>query len=192
MIMWLGWLGCCCCWVAALAAAEYSVGEGILSGKSAATAAPPAAARLVDEGRSGRFFLPIRDAVLDVGTGVGLLAWLRSKGFVRVREAFWTCIGGGGGRALGVVWGSASISESDSLSSPQDACGMFESAAHSPGSAGRIGVGDHVTGFELSGSEGPPAVVWLPDISLAQSGCSGCYHQVFLARGHGYLNVEVE
>jgi len=123
---------------------------------------------------------------------VGLLAWLRSKGFSRVREAVWTCIGGGGGRALGVVWGSASISESDSLSSPQDACETFESAAHSPGGAGRIGVGDHVTGFELSGSKGLPAVVWLPDISLAQNRCSGCYHQVFLARCHGYLNVKVE
>ena len=135
--------------------------------------------------------MPIREAVLDVGTGVGLFAWLRSKGFVRVREAVWTCIGGGGGQALGVVWGSASIWESDSPSSPQDACGTFGSAVHSPGGDGWIGVGDHVKGFELSGSEGPPAVVWLPDILLARNGSFGCYHRVLLARGHGYLDVEV-
>jgi len=192
VMMWLAWPGICCCWAAALAAAEYSCGEGILSGKRAATAAPPAAARLVDKGRDERFFLPIREAVLDVGTGVGLLAWLRSKGFARVREVVWTCIGGGGGRALGVVWGSASISESDSPSSPQDACGTFVSAAHSPGGAGRIGVGDHMNGFELSGSEGLPGAGWLPDISLAGNVRSGCYHQVFLAWGHRYLNVQVE
>ena len=111
---------------------------------------------------------------------------------MRVREAVWTCIGGGGGRALGVMWGSASISESDSPSSPQDACVTFESAAHSPSGAGRIGVGDHLNSFELLGLEGSPAVIWLPDISLAQSGCSGCYHQVFLVRGHKYLTVELE
>ena len=31
-------------------------------------------------------------------------------------------------------------------------------------------MGDHVNGFELSGSEGPPAVGWLPDIFLAGDG----------------------
>ena len=74
LMMWLGLAGCCCCWAAALAAARYSVGEEILSGKRAAIAAPPAAARLVDKERGGRFILPIREAVFDLGTGVGLLA----------------------------------------------------------------------------------------------------------------------
>jgi len=75
---------------------------------------------------------------------------------VRVQEAVGTCIGSGGGRAFRVVWVSVSILDSESPSSPQDACGTFESAAHSPGGAERIGVGDHVNGFELPGSEGPP------------------------------------
>jgi len=65
---------------------------------------------------------------------------------------------------LGLVWGSACISESDSPSSPQDASGTLESATHSPGEAGQIGVGEHMNGFELSGSEGPTPGVWLPDI----------------------------
>ena len=166
-MIWFGWLEACCSWAAALAAAEYSVGEGILSGKRAATAAPPAAARLVDEGRDGQFFLPIRDPVLDVGTGVGLLAWLRSRGLVRVRDRVWDCIGGGAGRrALGVVWGSDSISESESpsFSNPHNAGGTFLSAPHSLIWAGRTGVGDHVSGFELMGSRELPRSCGLPDI----------------------------
>jgi len=179
--------GCCCSRAAALASYSAGVGRPLES-----AAVPTTAETVVDEGREGRLFLPIRDAVLAMGAGVGLLAWLRSRGFVRVREAVGTCIGGGGGRALGVVWVSVSISDSESLSSPQDACGTFESEAHSPGGAGRIGVGDHVNGFELSGSERPPTVYWLPDIFLARNGCFGCYHQVFLAWDHRYLNVEVK
>jgi len=130
----------------------------------AAAAAAAAAGTLVDDVREGRFFFPTQDAVLEMGAGVGLLAWLRSSGLVMVLEAVGTCIGGGGGRALGVVWGSASISESDSLSSLQNACGTFASVAHSPGGAGRIGMGDHVNGFEFSRSEEPPEVGVLPDI----------------------------
>ena len=34
-------------------------------------------------------------------------------------------------------------------------------------------MGDHVTGIELLGSDGPPRVGWLPDISLARFGCTG-------------------
>jgi len=139
-------------------------------GSSASVAAAAAAGTLVEEGREGRPFLPILDAALEMGAGVGLLAWLRSRGLVRVREAVGTCIGGGGGQALGVVWGSASISESDPPSGPQDAWGTFASAAHSPGGAGRIGVGDHVNGFELSGSKGPPEVGVLPDIFWREVG----------------------
>jgi len=139
-------------------------------GCRAAAAAAAVAGTLVDDGREGQFFFPTRDAILEMGAGVGLLAWLRSSGLVMVREAVGTCIGGGGGRALGVVWGSASISESDSPSSHQDACGTFVSAAHSPGGAGRIGVGDHVNGFEFVGSEGPPEVGVLPDISWREVG----------------------
>jgi len=62
-----------------------------------------AAETVVDEGREGRLFLPIREAVLEIGVGVGPLAWLQSRGFVRVRERVWGCIGGGGVGALGVV-----------------------------------------------------------------------------------------
>jgi len=192
VMIWLGWPEACCCWAAVLAAAEYSCGEGILSGNRAATTAPTAAGTLVDKGHDWRPFFLIRDAVLDIGTGVGLLAWLRSRGLVRVRAVVSTCIGRGGGRALGVVWGSASISESHSPLSPQDACGTFESAAYSPGRDGQTGVGNQVNGFELSGSEGPPAVVWLPDILLARNGRFGCYHQLLLARGHGYFDVEMQ
>jgi len=82
-----------------------------------------------------------------------------------VRKAVGTCIGGGEGRAFGVVWGSASISESESASSPQGAVLTLESAAHCPIWAGQTGVGDHIGGFELSGSEGPPKVGVLPDVS---------------------------
>ena len=151
--------GCCCSRAAALASYSAGVGRPLES-----AAVPTTAETVVDEGREGRLFLPIRDAVLAMGAGVGLLAWLRSRGFVRVREAVGTCIGGGGGRPLGVVWVSVSISDSESPSSPQDACGTFESGAHSPGGAGRISVGDHVNGFELSWSEGPPEVGVIPHI----------------------------
>jgi len=108
-----------------LAATEYSDREGILSGNRAPTAAPASAGTFVDEGREERPVLPIRDAVLEVGTGIGLLAWLRSRGLVRVRDRVWGCVGGGGGRrALVVVWGSASISESESISfSSRDSLG---------------------------------------------------------------------
>jgi len=51
--------------------------------------------RVVDDGREGQFFFPIRDAMNEMGAGLGLLAWLRSRGLVRVWEAVWTCIGGG-------------------------------------------------------------------------------------------------
>jgi len=145
-------------------------GRGGWCGCRAAEAVAAAAGTLVDDGREGQFFFPTQDAVLEMGAGVGLLAWLQSSGLVMVREAVGTCIGGGGGRALGVVWGSAFISESDSLSSPQDACGTFASAAHSPGGAGWIGEGDHVNGFEFSGSEGHPEVGVLPDIFWREVG----------------------
>ena len=74
-----------------------------------------------------------------------------------------------------MVWGSASISESELPSGPQGARGTFESASHYPIWAGRTGVSDHVSGFELSGSEGPPEVGVLPDISWREVGT-----QVFL------------
>jgi len=157
--------GCCCSRADALTV--YSAGVGRPLERAAVAAV---AETVVEEGREGRLFLPIRDAALAIGAGVGLLAWLWFRGFARVRERVGTCIGGGGGRALGVVWGSASILESDSPSSPQVACGTFASAAHSPGGAGRIGVGDHVKGFELSGSEGPPEVGVLPDIFWREAG----------------------
>jgi len=118
VLMWLGWPGRL--W--RLAAYPAGVGKmlgpcgpgGAKSGGRAAVAA--AAEAVVEDGREGRFFFPIRDAVREIGAGVGLLACLRLRGLVRLREAVWTCIGGGGGRALGVVWGSASILESESLS----------------------------------------------------------------------------
>jgi len=72
-----------------------------------------------------------------------------------------------------VVWGSASISESEMSSNPQDACGTFELAPYWPIWAGQAGVGMHVTGTELSGSGAPPGVGWLPDILLARLGCAG-------------------
>jgi len=87
----------------ALAAAEYSDGKGILSGNRAATAASAAAGTFMDEGQQRRPFLPIRDAVLDVGTGVGLLAWLQSRGLVRVWNRVWGCIEVGEWQALAVV-----------------------------------------------------------------------------------------
>jgi len=170
--------GCCCSRVVALAA--YSAGVGRPLERAAVVAM---AETVVDEGREGRLFLPTRDAVLVMGVGVGLLAWLRSRGFVRVREVVWTCIGGGGERAFGVVWGSVSISESGSPSSPQNARGTFESASHCPIWAGRTGVGDHVSGFELSGSEGPPGFGVLPDISWRESWAFWYYHRVFAGTG---------
>jgi len=42
----------------------------------AAVAEAAAASKLVDDAREGRFFFPIRDAVLEMGARVGLLAWL--------------------------------------------------------------------------------------------------------------------
>ena len=51
---------------------------------------------VVDKGRKGQLFLAILEAVLGMGAGVGLLAWLQSRGFVRVQEAIGTCIGCGG------------------------------------------------------------------------------------------------
>jgi len=70
---------------------------GLRGGSSATVAA------LVEEEPHGRLFLPILDAALETGARVGLLAWRRSKRFVRVREAVGTRIGGGGGRAFGVL-----------------------------------------------------------------------------------------
>jgi len=72
-MIWLGWLGCCCCWAAILAATEYSDGEGILSGNRATTTAPAAAGTFADEWRKVRHFLPIRDVILKIGTDVVLL-----------------------------------------------------------------------------------------------------------------------
>ena len=85
-------------------------------------------------------------------------------------EAVGTCIGGGGGQALAVVWSCISISESEAPSSPHGACRMFESAAHCPIWAGRTDVDDHVSGFELSGSERPPEVGVLPAIFWREVG----------------------
>ena len=167
--------GCCCSRADALAAYLAGVGRPLERAAVVATAET-----VVDEGREGRLFLPTRDAVLAMGAGVGLLAWLRSSGFVRVREAVWTCIGGGGEQAFGVVWGSVSISESESPSSPQGARETFESASYCPIWAGRTGVGDHVSDFELSGSEGPPELGVLPDISWGESWA------FWLLRGHYY------
>ena len=133
-------------------------------GSSATVAAAAAASTLVEEGRDGQVFLAILDTALEMGTGVGLLAWLRSWGSVRVREAVGTCIGGGRGRAFGMLWDFTSISESESSSSPHNACGMFDSAAHCPIWAGRTGVGDHVSGFEPMGSGELPRSCELPDI----------------------------
>ena len=194
VMMWLGWLlgcgrgGLCmysrkegkllvpgrgrgCCGSRADALAAYSAGVGRPL-ERAAEAAAAAAGTLVDDGREGRFFFPTRDAVREMGAGVGLLAWLRSSGFVREREAVGTCIGGGGGRALGVMWGSASISESESSfpSSPQSAGGTFLSAPHSPIWGGRTGMGDHVSGLELMGSGELPGFCGLPDIFWREVG----------------------
>ena len=161
--------GCCCSRADTLAAYSAGVGRPL---ERAAEAAAAAAGTLVDDGRGGRFFFPTRDAVREMGAGVGLLAWLRSSGFVRVREAVGTCIWGGGGRALGVMWGSASISESESpsFSSPQSAGGTFLSAPHSPIWGGRTGVGDHVSGLELMGSGELPRSCGLPDIFWREAG----------------------
>jgi len=43
-------------------------------GCNTAVAAAAAARTFVDDGREGRFFFPIRDAVLNIGAGVRLLA----------------------------------------------------------------------------------------------------------------------
>ena len=87
-----------------------------------------------------------------------------------MREAVGTCIGRAVGRAFGVVWASASISESESPLSPQSAIWTLESAAHCLIWAGRTGVDDHISGFKLSGSEGPPKVGVLPDIFRREMG----------------------
>jgi len=80
-------------------------------GSSAAVAAATAAGTLVEEGQDGQLFLPILDVALEMGARVGVLASLRSRGFVRMQEAVGTCIGGGGGRAFG--WsGAASLFQS--------------------------------------------------------------------------------
>jgi len=199
VMMWLGWLegrgrgGLCCLLM-------YSSREGKVlepcgpgGGRGACRAAEAAAAAagtLVDDGQEGRFFFPTRDAVREMGAGVGLLVWLRSRGLFRVREVVGTCIEGGGGRALGVVWGCVSISESKSPSRPQDVCGTFASAAHSPGGAGRIGVGDHVKGFELMGSGeflrscGLPGIFWQVVGTLVLSpSISGTGPQISQCRG---------
>jgi len=84
---------------------------------------------------------------------------------VRVQDRVSGYIGGGRGQVLGVVWGSVSISESELPSSPQGAHGTFESASYCPIWAGLTGLGDHVSGSELSGSERLPEVGVLPDIS---------------------------
>jgi len=121
----------------------------------------------VDQGQEGRPFLPIRDTVVEVGTGVGLLAWLRFRGLVKVQDRVWGCVGGDGGRrASEVVWGSVSISESDSISfsSPQSLGRTFWSAPHWPIWAGRTGVSDHVSCLELMGSGELPQSCGLPDI----------------------------
>jgi len=179
VMMWLGWLegrcrgGLCCPLMYSSKKGKMLEPCGPGGGRGACRAAKAAAAAagtLVDDGREGRFFFPTRDAVREMGAGVRLLAWLRSSWFVRVWEAVGTCLEGGRGRALGVVWGSASISESGSPSGPQDACGTFASAAHSPGGAGRIGVGDHVKGFELMGSGELPRSCGLPDIFWREVG----------------------
>jgi len=177
--MWLGWLeryrwgGLCC--LLLYSSRERKILEPCRpgGGRGSCRAALAAAAEtVVDEGQEGQLFLPILEAVLELGAGIGLLAWLQSRWFVRVREAVGTCIGGGRGRAFVVMWGSASILKSKSSSSPQDACGILELAPYWPIWAGRAGVGDHGTGIELSGSEGPPGVGWLPDILLARLGCA--------------------
>ena len=100
---------------------------------------------------------------------------------MKLREVVGTAIGGGGGRALGVVWGWASISESESFSRPPQVClhAPWSSGAHSPGGAGRIGVGDHVNGFELMGSGELPWSCGLPDIFLARKWVFGIVTKYF-------------
>jgi len=203
VIIWLGWLewrgrgGLCCLLM-------YSSKEGKMlelcgpgGGKGACRAAEAAAAAagtLVDDGWEGQFFFPTRDAVREIGAGVGLLAWLRSSEFVRAREAVGACVGVGGGRPLGVVWGSVSISESESVSfsSPHSLSRTFWSAPYCPIWAGRNGVADHVSGFELIGSGELLRSCGLPDIPARNLGAQIFLQQVFSGRGHRYLNVEVK
>ena len=173
VMMWLGWfrgLGQGGLWCLA----RYSSGEGKIlepcgpgqgrRGCRAAVIAAAAAGILVDDWREGRFFFPTWDVVLEMGVEVGLLAWLWSRGLLRVWEAVGTCIEGGGGWALGVVWACVSISESVSPSCLHGACGTFESAAYCPIWAGRTGVGDYVSGFELLRSGELPRSCGLPDV----------------------------
>jgi len=99
VMMWLGWTGRLWC------LAAYSAGDGKMlqpcgsggdsRGGRAAVAA--AAEKVVEDGWKGPFFFAIWDAVREMLAGVGLLAWLRSRGLVRVRKAVGTCIGWGGG-----------------------------------------------------------------------------------------------
>ena len=80
---------------------------------------------------------------------------------------------------MGVVSGSASISESKcvSFSSPHSLGGTFWSAPHCPIWAGQTGVGDHVSGLELMGSGELPRSCGLPDIPARDLGT-----QIFLRR----------
>jgi len=61
-----------------------------------AEAAAAAAGTLVDDGREGQFFFATQDAMREMGAGVGLLVWLRSRGLFRVWEVIGSCIRGGG------------------------------------------------------------------------------------------------
>jgi len=166
-MMWLGLLGCSYFWVVVLAATEYSDWEGSQSGNWAATAALAAVGTFIDERWEGRPFLPIQDAVFRVGTGIGLVTWLQSRGLVRVRDRVCGCVGGGGGEwDLGVVLGLAPISESvsTSFSSPYSLGRMFWSAPQCPIWAGRTSIGDHVSGLKLMGSGELSGSCGLPDI----------------------------
>jgi len=114
-----------------------------------------AAETLVEEWQEGRLFLPIRDAVLKMGVGVGLLAWLWSRRLMRVWERVWSCIGEGGGRALGVVWGSASISESESPLSPQPERCLSHTPTAQSGPGGLVWVTTLVA-LSFQGQRDPP------------------------------------
>jgi len=107
LMMWLGWLEGCE-WGELHCLFRYSSREGKMlelcglgGGRGGCRATMATIAEtVVDEGREGQLFLPTLEGVLEMGPGVGLLAWLRSRGFVRVQEAVGTCIGGGVGLSL--------------------------------------------------------------------------------------------